>query len=87
MNVKLKLMPESPDSDLKAIEEKAKKIIEKKGGKGVHFEEEPIAFGLKAVIVMFEWPEEKELEEIENQLGNIDGVSSEEMIDLRRAIG
>ena len=86
INVRIKIMPSSPSDDLKKIEDNAKKIIEKNGGKGSIFEEEPIAFGLKAVIVTFLYPEEKELEEVESQLGKIENVKSVQIIDMRRAL-
>lgn len=87
VNIKIKLMPSSPDTNLEEIKAKAKAKIEESGGKGIKFEEEPIAFGIKAVIVFFIWPEEKELEEIEKFLGEIENVISEQVIDMRRAIG
>ena len=87
INVKIKLMPSSPEVDLKEIEGKTKTAIEENGGLIVRFEEEPIAFGLKAIIVFFIWPEEKELEPLENLLEKIDNVSSEQMLDIRKAIG
>ncbi len=85
--VKIKLMPSSPETNLEEIKEKARKLIESEDGKGVKFEEELIAFGLKAVIVFFLWDEEKELELLENSLEKIENVNSVEMIDMRRAIG
>ena len=87
INVKIKLMPSSPETNLKEIIEKAKSIIEENNGSNVHFEEESIAFGLKAIIIFFIWPEEKELEPLENLLEKIDNVSSEQMLDIRKAIG
>jgi len=85
--IKIKLMPESPDSDLKKIEEEAEKAITSDGGWSVAFAEEPIAFGLKAIYVSFAWPEEKELEPLENKLGRLNEVKSAEVSDMRRAIG
>jgi elongation factor 1-beta len=84
--VKIKIMPSSPETNLEEIKEKTKKLIESEDGKGVKFEEEPIAFGLKAVIVFFLWDEEKELEPLENSLEKIENVNSVEMIDMRKAI-
>ena len=84
--VKIKFMPSSPETNLEEIKEKARKLIENEGGKGVKFEEEPIAFGLKAVIVFFLWDEGKELEPLENSLEKIENVNSVEMIDMRKAI-
>jgi len=86
--IKIKIMPTSPDVNLNKIKDLAKKIIEKGKGKRVSFEEQPIAFGLKAVIAGFEQDEnEGELEPIENQLREIEDVSSVEVIDMRRAFG
>lgn len=85
--VKMKLMPTSPDVDLKEIKIKVQKIIEEQEGKGTKIEQEPIAFGLNAVIVMFGWDEEKELENLEESLKKIENVNSVEMVDIRRAIG
>jgi elongation factor 1-beta len=85
--VKIKLMPTSPDVNLEKIKTEMKAKIEKLGGKGCNLEEEPIAFGLKAVIAMFAWPEEKELEELEASLQTIEDVNSVQLIDIRRAIG
>ncbi len=85
--VKIKIMPTSPDVNLKELEEKAKTIIEEKAGKNCNFEEEPIAFGLKAIIVLFAWPEEQELENLEESLKKIENVNSVQVADIRRAFG
>lgn len=85
--VKIKIMPSAVDADLAEIKEKTKKLIEEKEGRGVKFEEELIAFGLKAVIVFFLWDEEKELEPLEKELEKIEDISSIQTIDIRRAIG
>lgn len=85
--VKIKLMPTSIKTNLEKIKEKTKILIEKEGGKNCNFEEEPIAFGLKAIIVFFAWPEEKEIEKIEEELKKIENVNSVQIIDMRRAFG
>jgi len=85
--IKIKIMPSAVDTDLAEIKEKTKKLIEEKEGKSVKFEEEPIAFGLKAVIVFFLWDEEKELEPLEKELEKIENINSIQTIDIRRAIG
>ncbi len=84
--IKIKLMPESPDTNLNAIKEKAKAIVKEKGGKNREYEEEPIAFGLKAVIAFFELSEDIEPEEIEKPFKTIEGVNSTQVIDVRRLI-
>ena len=86
--IKIKIMPSSPDVNLEDIKKKAKIIIEKNKGKRVSFEEQPIAFGLKAIIISFEQDEkEGELDPIENALNKIKDVSSVQIIDMRRAFG
>lgn len=84
--IKIKLMPESPETNLEEIKEKAKAIVEEKGGKNREYEEEPIAFGLKAIIAFFELSEDIESGEIEEALKSIKGVSSAQVIDMRRLI-
>jgi translation elongation factor aEF-1 beta len=84
--IKIKIMPISPEADLEQIEKQAKTLIEEKGGKNCKFEEEPIAFGLKAIITFFEWPEEQEIDELENELKEIKNVNSVQIIDMRRLI-
>ncbi len=87
MAVKIKIMPKSLETSLVKIEEEVKNILEKSSVKNPKFEAQPIAFGLKALIVLFGWPEEKEFEGFETNLMKIKGVSSIEIIDMRRAIG
>ena len=85
--VRIKIMPSSPESDIKGIEEKARIIIKKEGGMNANFSEEPIAFGLKAIFASFAWPEEKELDDLEKKIGKIKDIKSAEVSDIRRAIG
>ena len=85
--VKMKFMPSSPEVDLEEIKNEIIKILNNEEVKNPGFEEEPIAFGLKAVIVTFGWPEEKELEPLEKAFSEIENVNSVQLIDMRRAIG
>jgi elongation factor 1-beta len=85
--VKIKIMPDSPESDLVEIEKSVKNLLEKHGVKNPQFQIQPIAFGLNALVIMFGWPEEKELEELEEELQRIASVSSVQLLDIRRAIG
>ncbi len=87
MGIKIKIMPESPDTNLEELKNNIKEIIEKQGGKNCQFEEQPIAFGLTAVIAFFAWDEDKELEDLEKELKEIPNVNSAEVIDMRRAFG
>ena len=85
--VKIKIMPASPETDMKKIEEETLKILKKNKVENAKFEIQPIAFGLKALIVLFAWPEEKELERFEGKLKKIKNVGSISVLDMRRAIG
>jgi elongation factor 1-beta len=85
--LKIKIMPTSPEVDLEKIKISAKEIVESNKGKNISFEEQPIAFGLKAVILGFGIDESDELEPIENSLKKIENVNSSEVIDMRRAFG
>ena len=85
--VKIKIMPESPDTDLLEIKAKTEKLIGVNGGKNCQISEEAIAFGLKALIALFAWDENKELEPMQEEIKKISGVNSCEVIDMRRAFG
>ena len=87
--VTLKIMPESPDTDLNVIEQRAKeKILEFSENTEMRAAQEPIAFGLKALDIIFVRDEDKgSTEELEKSIGDIHGVESVEVTDVRRAIG
>ncbi len=83
--VKVRIMPESPETDLDEIKKQIPSKLSE--AKNINLEEQPIAFGLKAIIATFAWPEEKGTDTVENSLKEIIGISSVEVIDYRRAIG
>lgn len=87
--VTLKIMPESPETDLKEIEEKAKILIQNFTGEDqIKTEIEPIAFGLRALKLTFVMDESiGSTEELENEIKEIKEVSSVEVVDVRRAVG
>lgn len=87
--VTLKIMPESPDTDLARIEKEAAKKINSFAGKTeIRNEIEPVAFGLKALKITFVMDESKgSTEALEEHIKNIEGVTSTEVIDVRRAVG
>jgi len=82
-----KVMPASPEADLEKIKQEASKELEAKGAQNISIEEQPVAFGLKALMIKFAWPEEKETEIIESTLSKIENVSSATIEDYRRAFG
>ncbi|MGK0209195.1 MAG: elongation factor 1-beta [Patescibacteria group bacterium] len=85
--VKFKIMPNSPDTDLAVVKDQAEAKITEMGGNPSGSEEQPIAFGLKALVLSFAYPEDKEIDEVENELAKIEGVTSVELEDYRKAIG
>jgi translation elongation factor aEF-1 beta len=82
-----KIMPESRETNLHVIEGAAKVLMEKEGAKNISFEEQEIAFGLKAIMMKMAWPEEKATEIIEAVVAKIPQVSSVTIVDYRRAFG
>ncbi|MCK4521597.1 MAG: elongation factor 1-beta [Nanoarchaeota archaeon] len=85
----IKIMPESPEIDLDSIEESAKKLIAEFAGEGeTKTEQEPIAFGLKALKITFVMDEAKgSPDPLADKIKGIEGVNSAEVVDVRRAIG
>ena len=86
--ITLKIMPESPETDLKKITETASEIIKSYEGEVGRVEERPLAFGLKELILIFVMDEKKgSTENLENEVAKIESVQSVEVTDVRRAIG
>lgn len=83
----VKLLPESPDVDLNKMKTDVKKSLEPHGAKNITFEERPIAFGLKALMVKTDMPEEKGTDLVEDLLSKVEKVSSVTIEDYRRAFG
>jgi len=86
--IQFKVMPKGLDVDLEELKSKIKAVVETfESGVFSEAKEEPIAFGLKALIVTIALSEDEESENVEAALKEIEGVSSVEMIDYRRAVG
>jgi elongation factor 1-beta len=85
--IKIRIMPESIETNLDEIKVHAKKKIEAEKGILSSFEEQPIAFGLKALVITLAWPEAKDTSILEETIKSIEGVSQADIIDYRRAIG
>lgn len=86
--VKVKIMPEGVDVDMDkladACKAKLKPLEFKVGEKQI----EPIAFGLKALILILIGPEKAGgTDPIEKALAEVKGVSQVEVLDVRRAFG
>jgi elongation factor 1-beta len=85
--VQFKVMPDSPEVDLEALKSSINSKIEEMEGIPSSVEEQPIAFGLKALLFSFAYPEEKDVDQVNNAVNDIESVSSSEMTDYRRALG
>jgi elongation factor 1-beta len=88
--VTLKIMPESPDVDMKALEETVVEKIDAFTGEAgeKRVELQPIAFGLKALQIMFVMDEKQgTTDPLEQEIASIEGVNSVDVVDVRRAIG
>ena len=85
--IKMKVLPDSPEVNLEELKNKIYDSLLKAGAIKINsIYEEDIAFGLKALIVFFAWPEEKDTSIAEEAI-KVSGVSSEEILDYRRAFG
>ncbi|MBU2638529.1 MAG: hypothetical protein KJ955_06145 [Nanoarchaeota archaeon] len=85
--ITIKLMMDSPDTNLPEVEEKAKEIIKGIGGEFYKTETEEIAFGLKALKLTFTCDEKLGSDAFEEKLKDIEGVSNAQCVDFRRALG
>ena len=87
--ITFKLMPESPDVDFEAIKEKALVIARERGAIGqMQSKIEPIAFGLKAVLILGMYDVDKsDFEAIAAEMGKIPEVQSSEVAKMDLALG
>lgn len=87
--VTFKIMPDGPETDLSVVTKQVKqKIIDFAGEGEMRINEEPMAFGLNSLKIIFVTEEAKgSTDDLEDQIKEIDGVSSLEVIDVRRAVG
>ena len=85
----IKIMPESLESNLSSIQNSAEEEIKKFAGETqIKTEQEPVAFGLKALKIIFVMDEDKgSTEKLEETIKTIPEVKSVETVDVRRAIG
>ena len=84
--ITLKVMPIGVDVDFNSIKKSGEERVIESGGEITKTEEQPIAFGLKALMVFIRTPEDKDTDLFENAFKDIEGVSSVEIVDYRRAI-
>jgi elongation factor 1-beta len=80
--VTLKIMPESADVDLDQIEKEVRARVEARS-----IEQEPVAFGLKALRVLTVVPDAAGgTDEVEEKLAAIKGVGNVQVTDIRRLL-
>ena len=86
--ITFKIMPESVETDLVAVERKAKEAIAAFGGHVASAIVEPVAFGLNAVKIIFSSDENKGgTDTLEEEIAALSGVESCTVVDVRRAFG
>lgn len=85
MLVSMKIFPEDITINLDQLKQRIEQAMPQ-DSKVLRFNEEPIAFGLKALMVHILIPEEKqdELEKIETNIRQIQGVSNIETFMMQR---
>lgn len=84
----LRVLPESPEVDLEALEESIKALVP--SPMELHaIEREPIAFGLVAlnIIVLTTDDDKGDVTPLEESIQAIDAVSQVEVTDVRRTLG
>ena len=86
--IQFKIMPEGLETNLGELKSEIKTAVESfESGVFNESKEEPIAFGLKALIITIALSEDEESDKVENAISEIEGVSSVELIDYRRVVG
>ena len=83
--VSIKIFPQDAPADMAALKDKVRKTLE---GKATiyKYEEEPVAFGLVALVAHVLVPEEAQgrMDEVEELLKGISGVSEVQVMVSRR---
>ena len=87
--ITFKLMPESPDVDLNVIKEKALVIAREAGAIGeMQSKQEPIAFGLIAVLILGMYDADKsDFDAIAAKMAKIEHVQNAEVAEMDLAMG
>lgn len=86
--VTLKVMPEDPEVSLEKVKEASEKAITDFGGIVKGTEEEPVGFGLKALIIKFSVDESKgSPDPVAEEIEKIEGIRSAQVTMVSRALG
>lgn len=84
--IKLRITPETADTDIEELKKNIETNITEIGGKINSIEEEEIAFGLKALIPVIQWPEEKDTDLIEPAIQKTKEIGSVQITNITRAL-
>ena len=85
--VTLKVMPESVDTSLEELTAQVHTAIKDFGGDVLKTEQEPVAFGLIALNIIFAIDEKTDTEPLQQTVNDFDTTASADITDIRRAIG
>ncbi|MEM4282429.1 MAG: elongation factor 1-beta [Candidatus Woesearchaeota archaeon] len=86
--ITLKIMPSDLSVNLDEVSAQAERMISEFGGAVGKREIEPVAFGLKAIKIIFILDEKVGgTDVLEQKISSIPGVESVNVVDVRRAIG
>ena len=84
----LKIMPESPTTDLAKLKKAAEKLIAASGARLYKDEIQPVAFGLRALLLTIVADEDKgSTDALEEQISKVKGVESVMVTSVSRALG
>jgi len=84
--VTIRTMPDSPTVNLEEIKNKIKEFVESEEGKIIEQKEEPIAFGLKAIVTKFKWDETKDSDKFNDKIAKSKNINSSQVVDVRRMV-
>lgn len=84
----LKIMPTSPTVDMAKLKEDVRAKTVEIDAKIMQdqIKEEPVAFGLVALVLTVVWPEDRDPDTVEVEMVKVENVNSIQVIDVRRAI-
>ena len=86
--VTIEIMPADPGVNLEKLQKEAEQKIKEFGGDVGKVEVQPVAFGLKLIKIMFIMDESKgSTDPLENKIGELQGISSAKVSDVRRTLG
>lgn len=86
--VTMRIMPEHAGIDFTMLKQKATDIINSSGARVEGIEEEPVAFGLKALKLHYAVDENQgDTEQLEKKLSEVEGIQSVSVVSVGRAIG